>query len=449
MNLLVCFFDYISETGFKELIGGEAMSKFEDLLFCNQLSVERFVKFRIPNVSDAEDILQEVFLTAFKNFGQLKTEASFKAWIIGIARHKCNDYFREKSKDLEIPIEELNEFGLSQTRFGYVENNTVSDVLEGLGDKDKQILYLSYWKELPQTEIAARLGIPIGTVKSRLYTAKQNFKRIYLTNTYIRKVNDIMKKLPERLPEYKIEKSVEAPFSVKWEELWGLFIVPKISEKCIWGIYENETKKCSEWGEMEVVGKAIVHDIEGVEIKEYRHNHFGEGKDDADHYYVAQLTDNHCRILAENYVKNGVRKYLTFLDGDDFIAEWGYGENNCGKETNLTVKGKISEYDGKIIAENTNQLFDIVGRYTVAINGRKYDTVRVLSLDSYYGEYVCCEQYLDANGRTILWRRFNRDDWAIKRYKKKWSEQLPNNEQLIINGETYVHWYDCITDYIL
>ena len=159
------------------------MSKFEDLLFCNQLSVERFVKFRIPNVSDAEDILQEVFLTAFKNFGQLKTEASFKAWIIGIARHKCNDYFRGKSKDLEIPIEELNEFGLSQTRFGYVENNTVSDVLEALGDKDKQILYLSYWKELPQTEIAAKLGIPIGTVKSRLYTAKQNFKRIYPTNT--------------------------------------------------------------------------------------------------------------------------------------------------------------------------------------------------------------------------------------------------------------------------
>jgi RNA polymerase sigma factor (sigma-70 family) len=448
MNLFVCFFDYINETGFKELMVGEAMSKFEDLLFCNQLAVERFVRFRISNVYDAEDILQEVFLTAFKNFGQLKTEASFKAWIIGIARHKCNDYFRKKSKDLEIPIEELNEFQLSQTRFGYVENNTVSDVLEALGNKDKQILYLSYWKELPQTEIAARLGIPIGTVKSRLYTAKQNFKRIYLTNTYIRKVDDVMNKLPDRLPEYKIEKSVEAPFSVKWEELWGLFIVPKISEKCIWGIYENETKKCSEWGEMEVVGKAIVHDIEGVEIKEYRHNHFGEGKDDADHYYVAQLTDNHCRILAENYVKNGVRKYLTFLDGDDFIAEWGYGENNCGKETNLTVKGKISEYDGKIIAENTNQLFDIVGRYTVAINGRKYDTVRVLSLDSYYGEYVCCEQYLDANGRTILWRRFNRDDWAIKRYKMKWSEQLPNNEQLIINGETYVHWYDCITDYI-
>lgn len=131
------------------------------------------------------------------------------------------------------------------------------------------------------------------------------------------------------------------------------------------------------------------------------------------------------------------------------IAEWGYGENNCGKETNLTAMGKIAEHDEKITAENTDQLCDIVGRYTTTINGKEYDTVRVLSLDSYYGEYVCCEQYLDSNGRTILWRRFNRDDWAIDRYKKKWSEQLPNNERLTINGETYVHWYDCITDYIL
>lgn len=62
---------------------------------------------------------------------------------------------------------------------------------------------------------------------------------------------------------------------------------------------------------------------------------------------------------------------------------------------------------------------------------------------------VASEQYLDKDGRTILWRRFNRDDWAMERFQKRWSEQLPDNEQLIINGITYVHWYDCITDYIL
>ena len=132
-----------------------------------------------------------------------------------------------------------------------------------------------------------------------------------------------------------------------------------------------------------------------------------------------------------------------------FVAEWGYGENNCGKETNLSVKGKIIEKDAQIVAQNTDQLCDIVGRYIVTMNGKEYDTVRVVSLDSYYGEYVCCEQYIDANGRTVLWRRFNRNDWNIDKYEKPWSEQLPNNETLTINGETYVHWYDCITDYIL
>ena len=59
------------------------------------------------------------------------------------------------------------------------------------------------------------------------------------------------------------------------------------------------------------------------------------------------------------------------------------------------------------------------------------------------------EQFLDQNGRTILWRRYNRNDWAMDRYGKPWTELLPHNACLTVNGETYVEWYDCITDYIL
>ena len=44
----------------------------------------------------------------------------------------------------------------------------------------------------------------------------------------------------------------------------------------------------------------------------------------------------------------------------------------------------------------------------------------------------------------MLWRRFNRDDWAIDRYGKPWSALLPDNEQITVNGQRYVHWYDCI-----
>ena len=89
-----------------------------------------------------------------------------------------------------------------------------------------------------------------------------------------------------------------------------------------------------------------------------------------------------------------------------------------------------------------------MGRYTVTINGKIYDTVCVI--DCYtYNDGVVSEQYLDRNGKTVLWRRFNRDDWHMDSYHKSWSELLPDNERLTVNGVTYVHWYDCITDYIL
>ena len=78
-----------------------------------------------------------------------------------------------------------------------------------------------------------------------------------------------------------------------------------------------------------------------------------------------------------------------------------------------------------------------------------YDTVRLVDIQYADNGAMLAEYYLDAAGRTILWRRFNRDDWALPRYGRPWSEQLPDNARLTINGDTYVHWYDCITDYIL
>ena len=57
--------------------------------------------------------------------------------------------------------------------------------------------------------------------------------------------------------------------------------------------------------------------------------------------FVAQLTDTHCRCLATLEKKGEVRRYITFLGGDEFLPNWGFGENNCGNETRLAVKGDI------------------------------------------------------------------------------------------------------------
>ena len=64
---------------------------------------------------------------------------------------------------------------------------------------------------MPQAEIAKQPNIPVGTVKSRLHTAKQNFKNKYPYRTDGSKGERSIKKLPEFIPEYKIEESTELP----------------------------------------------------------------------------------------------------------------------------------------------------------------------------------------------------------------------------------------------
>ncbi len=423
------------------------MDEFEKLLEAERVSVERFVRFRMNSNPEVDDVLQEIYLKAYQKFPQLKNKNSFKAWIISIARNKCNDYFRKEAMRHEIPIDEITQTELSDSRYGVSLITNVSETMELLGDKDRQILYLYFWKELSQAEIANLLNIPVGTVKSRLYKAKQKFKNKYSYHTEILKGENKMKKLPEFIPEYKIEISSKAPFSVKWEELMGWFLIPKLDEKTSWGMYDIPSRKCSHVYDMRVTGKARVHGIEGVEITAIEAP-YSDKKEVINRLFIAQLTDTHCRYLATLRNDKDVHNYITFLDGEEFMSNWGFGEDNCGNETNLEAKGDIKRVGTTVTSANKDFLLDIVGRYTVTIGGKSYDTVCVMDIEN-YNSGVVSEQFLDKRGRTILWRRFNRDDWAIDRYKRTWSEQLPENDRLTVNGTTYVHWYDCITDYIL
>ena len=423
------------------------MDEFEKLLEAERLSVERFVGFHLNKKADADDVLQEVYLAAFHKFHHLKNKDAFRAWIISIARNKCNDYFRKKAAQYEIPIDEKIESSLPEGRHGVSVISTVRETVNLLGDKDRQILYLFFWKEMPQAEIARLLNIPIGTVKSRLHTAKQNFKTRYPYRTKKRKGECAVKKLPDYMPEYKIEANPETPFPVKWEELMGWFLIPKLGEKLSWGMYDIPSRKCSHVYDMQVTGKARVHGIEGVELVARETSFLNKGKV-IDRTFVAQLTDTHCRYLATLRKDGDIRNYITFLDGEEFMPNWGFGEDNCGNETNLCVKGDIQRAGNTVTSVNKDFLLDVVGRYTVTIGGKSYDTICVMDIET-YNCGVVSEQFLDKDGKTILWRRYNRDDWAIDRYGKRWSEQLPDNDRLIVNGATYVHWYDCITDHIL
>ena len=79
-----------------------------------------------------------------------------------------------------------------------------------------------------------------------------------------------MTKLPAILPDYTIEKLNQEPFSAKWEELQGWGFVPRLGEKLSAGLYDFPSRKRTEYMELETVGKAEVHGIQGVEIADPR-----------------------------------------------------------------------------------------------------------------------------------------------------------------------------------
>ena len=419
------------------------MSEFEKLLQENLVSLRRYVNFKISNKHDAEDIIQDVCLSATVKFEALKNPLSFKAWLIGIASHKCNDYYRRKANDMNISLEALSESALSTGRFGITEQNVVCDTLDTLGDKEKQILYLYFFKNLSQEDISKRLSVPIGTVKSRLHYAKEKFKQHYPYKE-ASKGETAMKKMPDYLPEYKIEASDLAPFNVVHEELPGMFIIPRIGETVSFGMYDMPCRKQNGVYKLSVNGKIVLHGVEGVSIQQ-SYNEVAVAEETT---VFAQLTNTHCKYLGGiSCDKSGCQKITTFLDAD-FDNYFGIGEDNCGFPTHRKAEGVIKHTDEGLVMPVEDDISDIVGRFRITLGNTVYDTVRLIDYENGNQGGMLCEYYLDKNGRTILWRRFNKNNWASKRYAKPWTVLLPDNERLTVNGETYVHWYDCVTDYI-
>jgi len=424
------------------------MDSFALLLQECRAQNERYDKYRIPNPYDAEDVLQEIYTAAYRQYPALKDRMRFKAWLLGIARHKCADYFRALYRSPEIPME-LTQLPAAPSRGA--ASSAVQETMLLLSPQEQAILRLFYWQELPMEAMAQRLNLPLGTVKSRLHRARKHFREHYPHHPLVLKGESSMKKLPQVMPEYTIKPLDLPPFPVKWEEMMGWFIVPRLGEKLSWAMYDFPERTRTEWDEMTVLGRAEVHGIEGVEISAVAHSPMecnAINGEDAHRTFIAQLTDTHCRVLAETHVEGGVKKTYTFLDGDSFLNNWGFGEDNCGNEVHITAKGDITRQGNRVTAKDKEFLLDVVGRYEVTIHGKTYDTICVMDIEC-YNEGAISEQYIDQNGRTVLWRRFNPDDWKFARYGKRWSELLPDHERIPVHGKTCVHWYDCITSYIL
>ena len=135
---------------------------------------------------DAEDLTMEAFNKAFSKLDQYTPEFAFSTWLYRIAKNNCIDYIRRNKKDNDNMVNQL-EAGIGivahelanqlpspeQLMINRQETALLREIVETLHPKYKDIIKLHYFKELSCEEIATQLDLPEGTVKVRLFRARE------------------------------------------------------------------------------------------------------------------------------------------------------------------------------------------------------------------------------------------------------------------------------------
>jgi len=149
-------------------------NNLEDLLFAFAMKLTR-------DKENAKDLIQETACRAFKHRHKFAQGTNFKAWLTTIMRNTfINDYRKRRTRNqVEAPIEDFL-FAIENKAISNEANSSIMQkellaMLESLSDLYK-VPFLLFFQGYQYHEIAERLDIPMGTVKSRIFFARKKLK---------------------------------------------------------------------------------------------------------------------------------------------------------------------------------------------------------------------------------------------------------------------------------
>ena len=160
------------------------IKSFEELFAIHFKKVYGFARMILKNEKDAESVLEETFITAWKKLDTLESPSAFSVWIQIIAKTLCNMQLKRKNiailLDAEQDIENLD---LEDSNFlpaVYAEKPDLKErlgrIIDNLSDLQCQTIVLYYFNELSVDEISNIMECSPGTVKTRLFLARSVIK---------------------------------------------------------------------------------------------------------------------------------------------------------------------------------------------------------------------------------------------------------------------------------
>ena len=128
--------------------------------------------------ADAQDVVQDVFISYLRAEQKFRSEEHRKAWLLRVTVNKCRDLLRRRSVRESVPLDEL--FGIGE------EDRYESEVLRvvlDLPEKLRTPMILHYFEDIPVSDIAKALMVTSSAVKMRLSRGRERLKQVLQEDT--------------------------------------------------------------------------------------------------------------------------------------------------------------------------------------------------------------------------------------------------------------------------
>lgn len=136
----------------------------------------RMARAILGSEPDALDAVQEAFLAAWVHLATLRDPSRFDAWLNQTLANRCRDVLRRRGRVREIAIDDL-QLSRPDPASASIDRAALLAAFDRLSVPSRQLLVFRHLEDLSIDEIGVRLGIPAGTVKSRLFAARRALER--------------------------------------------------------------------------------------------------------------------------------------------------------------------------------------------------------------------------------------------------------------------------------
>ena len=150
---------------------------FAELARAAVVRLDRAARLILRDPELARDAVQEGLIRAWRDLPALRDVDRFDAWLHRLTVNACIDQTRRRRRrPIEVELAPIHAPAVADVSGAVAERDQVDAVLRRLDERGRAIVVLHYYLGMPLSEIAATLGLPIGTVKSRLHRALEDMR---------------------------------------------------------------------------------------------------------------------------------------------------------------------------------------------------------------------------------------------------------------------------------